>query len=649
MNRDRPILLPGSPSGDEPPTEPPPEQTIDLDDSLPLAKPKMWTRGFLILCAAATFIQYLLVQEASQILEGALPWAVWLVPVAVLIVLLIGRRLLMPSSPRVIYFGDDAAELPKGRNSRRTWTLPYDKIRTIVPLVSRGQPALVIAGPQRTQVYIASDFPHAELWRVLWAQLVDRIDRRPESARRLREIRDLAQLSQETTSIKGRFTKRLFWVIAAVFAAQVFLGPAVDILEFLYFGANSQIMVLQEHQWWRVVTANLLHGNGVHFAVNAFALYFLGTYCERLFGEARTVLLTLGTALAGAMASLLGAAALFAVGISTALFGLLGAYFALHIRYGSQLPPPYRQSRRWWIVILGLNAVLSVAVPVIDAWGHFGGFVAGVAIAWAMTAGQKTFNPRRPSGKFTNVVAASLVALFAACSFIAIGYATGDRSDDEVILAGALLERADQEEPALLAQIGHEWAQHTPRPAEIDPILVSLAESAHERSDDIFTQWRAAATIIRLAEEMDEPFDRDVMQRGIVRFEQIGWQHDDRDARSATARMIVEFFNHVGPLRAAEAPFEEATRMDDGVALKPAGPLEGPRRVYVITVDHSGDERVPRHVLHRCVEPADDAGAKPWPLEGSAAASWTFELAMIVEAPRCTEAELNHWRMIALD
>ena len=644
MTHKHPSILPAGPPDDGPQDPAGPRPSVNFDDGLPLAQPKIWTRGFLIVCAVIAALIFLLVREASTILEMSLSTWIWLSPAAAVILAIIIRRILMPSSSRMVQFGADVVDLPRGRNSRRTRSMAYEDIRTIVPLVSRGQPALVIDGPKGTQIFVASDFPHPELWRVLWAQLTDRIASRPGADEQLQRMRDLANSSQKVSSIGPRFTKRLFWVIAAVFGAQVFLSPPIDVLEFLYFGANSPIMVLQEHQWWRVVTANLLHGNGIHFAVNAFALYFLGTYCERLFGEGRTIVLTLGTAVAGAMASLLGTAALFSVGISTALFGLLGAYFALHLRFGKQLPPPYRQSRRWWIVILGLNAVLSIAVPVIDAWGHFGGFAAGVLLGWLMTWGQDHFRSHRASGVVINLSAAVLVGLFALCSFIAVGYAIGDHPDDEMILATALLERADEDEPAMLAQISHEWSRHTPRPESINPILVGLAESAHERSDDLFIQWRAAAAIITLAEAMGEPFDRGVMQSGVVRFEQASWQHDDASARRVLARLLAQHFNHAGPLYMADAPFDEALFVDEGIALIPGGQLESPRRVYLIAVDETEAERRPEFLLYRCVPAGSPAGTQPRPVDRDVDTRWALEIAMVVAHESCTEEQARLWR-----
>ncbi len=646
----RPILLPAAPPGDEPPDEPkPPTDDMGAGDQLPMAPPKMWTRGFMIVCGALGLLSLLLVQEVSQTMDVDVPFWAWLLPLGVVAGLIVIRRVLMPSSQRIIRFGPDEVELPRGRNSRRTTTIAYEDVRTIVPLVSRGRPALVVDGPRRTHIYIGPDFPHPEMWRVLWATLVDRISALPNAREQFRQMHHLAGLSQRTSSLDARFTKYLFWTIAVIFGAQYFLAPDLDVLEFLYFGANSSVMVLEEGQIWRVVTANLLHGNFLHFAINGFALYFLGTYCERLFGEARTVVLTLGTALAGASASLIGTDALFAVGISTALFGLLGAYFALHLRFGDRLPPPYRQSWLWWWVILGLNGVLSVAIPVIDFWGHTGGFVAGVAMGWWMTRGESAFVPNRPTARLTKVSAGLFIGLFAACTAIAVGYALSDRPDDEVRIAEALLERADREHPTVLAQHTYEWARHTPRPKALNPILVDIAKIAYHRSDDPFVEGRTSITLLWLSEDMDDPFEPDVRRSGIIRYERYARIHDDtRALQEIFPGLLAEYVSHVGTLHAVHSPFEKAERVDDALRLLPEAPTGEAHRVYVLATDAAETAR-DGILLYRCVPAGDATGAEAVAVDRELPADWYFRLAMVTGNDGCPDDETSPWRTMEVD
>lgn len=610
-------------------------------DTLPLSPPNPWTRGFLILSVVVTVGFYMLIREVFDVLEMDITWGVWLIPLAVLTALVVIRRLLMPPSAREIRFGQDSLTLPRGRNSRRTEEVPYDEIRTIVPLVARGQPALVIDGPRRVQIYLASDFPHPELWRVLWARIMDQIGRRPNAFEQLHSMRDMAQLTQETTAAKAVFTKRLFWVIAIIYAAQFFLAPPVDVLQYLYFGANSPIMVLGEGQWWRLVTANLLHANALHFGVNAFALYFLGIYCERIFGTARTVVLILGTALAGAAASLIGLEVLFSMGLSTAIYGLLGAYLAVHLRFGKQLPPPYRQSRNWWILILGLNAGLSVAVPIIDAWGHFGGFFAGLLLAWVMTAGQKTYRPRPATGPVVHTAAALLVALFVVVSVMTVGYAIGDQSEDEIALAQGLLDRAEVDNPALLAQVARDWSRHSPRPPEVDPILVALAEAAFLRSDDIYVQWQAAVVLIDLAEELGTPFDVELMERGTLFFEEMARRHDDEQAYGVLHQLLARYLAEIGPFHDVESPFESAELVNGRISLAPGGAIDEPRRVYVLAIDDNL-----RYLLVRCYPAGQAAGVEAAPVEPDLSLGSVW-LTLVRSAEECSPDEAAAWRVMS--
>ena len=45
----------------------------------------------------------------------------------------------------------------------------------------------------------------------------------------------------------------------------------------LYGAALVPAAVLQDHQWWRIITGGFLHGGLIHIGVNMMSLWFLGT------------------------------------------------------------------------------------------------------------------------------------------------------------------------------------------------------------------------------------------------------------------------------------------------------------------------------------------------------------------------------------
>ncbi len=624
-------------TGAESPSRPP-------TNTISLAAPEMWTRGFMILLTVVVSLSYFLLRDVGSTMDVDLSIWLYVIPVGVAALALAIRWLLLPPSSRTIAFGDDALHLPKGPNSRRTESIAYGDIRTLVPLSSRGRPVLVIDGPSRSTILSIDDFERPELMRLFWTRLVERINAGPDAAAQRKRMQQLADLSQETSSADPRVTRYFLWVLAIIFAAQLFLAPDVDALQYLYFGANSQTMVFDQGQWWRVITANLLHGNLLHFGVNAFALYFLGTYCERFFGVARTMLLIFATAIAGAMASLIGSASLFAVGISTGLFGLLGAYLALHLAYYSELPPPYRQSKLWWTVILGLNVGLSVAIPIVDGWGHLGGFLAGFLLVGLMNRGHDHYRPRRPTSSLTNVSAAVLAALFAGCAVFAIGYALGDHPDDELAFAQSVADKSDDHDAATLIQISHQWSRHSPRPEGLDELLVDIADAGYHRVDDLFLEWRAAATLIYLAEQMADPFDRSVMERGIFHFENSAHRHDSRDARRALGGLLAEFTVDIGPIVGPDFPISQVTRRDDALELSTDADIDASYRLYVVARDDEGDDQPPWLLWH-CISPDSPLQS---PIADPPPSSSSFQVAMSVDADGCAGPSAEAWQSVTL-
>lgn len=120
----------------------------------------------------------------------------------------------------------------------------------------------------------------------------------------------------------------------------------------------------------RIVGSGFLHSGVVHLAVNMFALYIIGRDCEMVLGRSRYLAVYAVSLLGGATGvMLLSSPVVPTVGASGAVFGLLGAQAVILVRL--------RRSPTPVLMIIGLNVVLSVAIPGISLWGHLGGLAAG--------------------------------------------------------------------------------------------------------------------------------------------------------------------------------------------------------------------------------------------------------------------------------
>jgi hypothetical protein len=104
----------------------------------------------------------------------------------------------------------------------------------------------------------------------------------------------------------------------------------------------------------------------------------VGALVERIVGWQRMLSIFLVAALCGAALSAVWARSSFSLGSSTGLFGLIAALGWLQWRRSTTFPAIFRQSARWWLLIIAINAPLSFAVTQIDGAAHLGGAIGGI-------------------------------------------------------------------------------------------------------------------------------------------------------------------------------------------------------------------------------------------------------------------------------
>src|SRR5918992_703932 len=111
-------------------------------------------------------------------------------------------------------------------------------------------------------------------------------------------------------------------VLLAIFVAVYALGTLTGDLASPLLNDTAQINELvAAGQWWRGVTATVVHSGIPHLVFNGYALYVLGAQLERGVGSAAFAALYLASALAGGIAFLVAEPRQVAVGASGAIFG----------------------------------------------------------------------------------------------------------------------------------------------------------------------------------------------------------------------------------------------------------------------------------------------------------------------------------------
>ena len=165
------------------------------------------------------------------------------------------------------------------------------------------------------------------------------------------------------------------WILTYRFTGQSSALGGIDGNVLLMLGGKFRISILLHDEWWRLITANFLHGGLLHLGFNSMSLFNLGPLAEQIFGTSRFLVLYLVTGSCGFLASMFWSDAL-SIGASAAICGLIGALYGFgRISFNTQLRSV---SGRWIIVV----AIFGLLAPNIDNAAHFGGLACGYGFAY---------------------------------------------------------------------------------------------------------------------------------------------------------------------------------------------------------------------------------------------------------------------------
>jgi len=136
-------------------------------------------------------------------------------------------------------------------------------------------------------------------------------------------------------------------------------------------------------EYWRMLSATLLHGSSDHLFGNCVALYILGLAGEHALGSWRLLLLYVASGLAGSVASVLTGPGP-SVGASGAICGLMGGVVLILYRYRRVY---HIRDKEIGFVLAGWAAytiLMGALDPHIDNWAHLGGLLCGALIGLAI-------------------------------------------------------------------------------------------------------------------------------------------------------------------------------------------------------------------------------------------------------------------------
>lgn len=137
-------------------------------------------------------------------------------------------------------------------------------------------------------------------------------------------------------------------------------------------------------EWWRLVTANYLHGGLLHLVLNSMALATLGPLIEEAFGGRRLFVVYTLSGIGGFAASAWFRPDYPSIGASAAIYGLLGfSVVYARFRAGAGARALAEHLTQWL-----LYGAVMIFIPGIDNVAHGGGLVPGALLGLFLSPGE---------------------------------------------------------------------------------------------------------------------------------------------------------------------------------------------------------------------------------------------------------------------
>jgi rhomboid protease GluP len=203
------------------------------------------------------------------------------------------------------------------------------------------------------------------------------------------ELQPAAVAATPTHALFPWLTCAIIAALVAIFAAEMVygIGPWSSLLQpsiatLIAFGGLMRSLVLQSGEWYRLLSAPLLHVDAAHLALNCVALFLAGRALEGLIGRAWFATIFVVGAVAGAALSLLLMPdTRVSVGASDGITALFAAMLviAFHFPAGAGRTPLLMDATYVLVPSL-LPLAPALQGHQVDYAAHFGGALGGVAV-----------------------------------------------------------------------------------------------------------------------------------------------------------------------------------------------------------------------------------------------------------------------------
>ncbi|MBU3158302.1 rhomboid family intramembrane serine protease [Clostridium frigoris] len=181
------------------------------------------------------------------------------------------------------------------------------------------------------------------------------------------------------------------WITIIIIAINILMYVVTAYLSYISSGSvlnsDTNVLVLlgakvneliNQGQYYRLVTCMFLHGGIVHVAVNMYSLYAIGPMVESVYGKTKYLAIYFISGIGASIFSYIFSTSI-SIGASGAIFGLLGAVLVFAITSKGKTGSGFIKSI---LSVIFINIFIGVTMPGIDNFAHMGGLIGGMLVAF---------------------------------------------------------------------------------------------------------------------------------------------------------------------------------------------------------------------------------------------------------------------------
>eukprot|EP00533_Pseudo-nitzschia_delicatissima_P008511 CAMPEP_0116102140 /NCGR_PEP_ID=MMETSP0327-20121206/13187_1 /TAXON_ID=44447 /ORGANISM="Pseudo-nitzschia delicatissima, Strain B596" /LENGTH=353 /DNA_ID=CAMNT_0003594153 /DNA_START=131 /DNA_END=1192 /DNA_ORIENTATION=+ len=170
------------------------------------------------------------------------------------------------------------------------------------------------------------------------------------------------------------------------------VGPYPDALS--EWGAKNTVLILEDNEWWRLITPILLHAGVIHLLCNVSVQIDTGAFFEREWGSFNWLVVYLVSAVGSSALSVVAMPDAISVGSSGAVMGLFGAkgaevicrFFEQESTDQDRIAHQVRKEQCAGVTCSVIIVMLFSFIPYVDWAAHLGGLLAGFCVGMILFA-----------------------------------------------------------------------------------------------------------------------------------------------------------------------------------------------------------------------------------------------------------------------